>query len=334
MTNRKLRWGILGTAKINQRLMPAFRSAPSVDLVGIASRDPAKAEQAAQQDGIPNAYGSYDALLADPAIEAVYIPLPNSLHAEWTRKAADAGKHILCEKPLTPTAEEAAALVAYCRDKNVRLMDGFMWPHHPRTQQLKTFLDQGGIGPIKRVTSAFTFQMDQLSPSNIRLQSNLGGGSLLDVGCYPVFGIRWAFAAEPVRVFASAHYAHDCDVEMSALLWFADGRMASFDCGFTSPFRGWLEIVGETGTVEIPEMWLPSDPATYTILRQGDAPEDVAIGGYDQMVCMLDDFAQAVWENRDPVPAPEEAIKTLAVIDALTQSAQQHEVVEVRTGLV
>src|SRR5207247_5448794 len=145
------------------------------------------------------AYGSYEELRADPDVDAVYIPLPNSLHAEWTRKAAEHGKHVLCEKPLCPTAAEAADLVAYCRAAGVRLMDGFMWPHHPRTRRIRQMLDDGVIGPVQRVTAAFTFKMDPLSTDNIRLQPAMGGGSLLDVGCYPVFGIRWAFGAEPVR---------------------------------------------------------------------------------------------------------------------------------------
>src|SRR5438105_2619424 len=133
MAAKKLRWGILGVAKINDRLLPSFARARNLELYGIASRSLDKAQAAAKAASIPNAYGSYDALLDDPAIDVVYIPLPNHLHAEWTRKAADRGKHVLCEKPLTPSAAEAADLVAYCRDRKVKLMDGFMWPHHTRT---------------------------------------------------------------------------------------------------------------------------------------------------------------------------------------------------------
>src|SRR5260370_26661723 len=165
----KLRWGILGVAKINERLIPGFRKAANADLRGIASRSLSKARAAATDTGIPEAYGSYEAMLADPMIDAVYIPLPNHLHAEWTRKAADAGKPVLCEKPLTPTAAEAQALVDYCRAKGVRLMEGFMWPHHPRTQQLRKFLNDGGIGKVLQVNSAFTFPLD-LNPGNIRLK--------------------------------------------------------------------------------------------------------------------------------------------------------------------
>ena len=195
-TTTKLRWGILGVAHIVDRLLPAFAKSAHAELRAVASRSEEKAQAAAKAANIPVAHGSYEALLEDPAIDAVYIPLPNTLHAEWTRRAAERGKHILCEKPLTPTAAEARELVAFCAARKVLLMDGFMWPHHPRTTRLRKFLDDGGVGKVERVTAAFTYPLKPLEPSNIRLRSDLAGGSLLDVGCYPVFGIRWAFGAE------------------------------------------------------------------------------------------------------------------------------------------
>jgi xylose dehydrogenase (NAD/NADP) len=196
--SKKLRWGILGVAAINDRLMPAFKASRTVELKGIASRTLDKAQDYAKKNGIPKAYGSYDALLADPEIDAVYNPLPNHMHDEWTRKAADAGKHVLCEKPLTCDAASAEALVAYTRSKGVRLMDGFMWPHHPRTHKLRKFLDGGGIGEIKKVVTGFTFNLTGLPTDNIRMQPQAGGGGLLDVGCYTTYAIRWWMKAEPV----------------------------------------------------------------------------------------------------------------------------------------
>src|SRR5690242_482336 len=167
----KLRWGILGVAKINDRLLPAFARAANADLRAIASRSLDRARSAARSAGIPAAHGTYEALLDDPAIDAVYIPLPNTLHAEWALKAAERGKHVLCEKPLAPTAAEAQRVVEGCRARGVTLMDGFMWPHHPRTARLRQFLDGGGIGEVRRVAGAFTFRMEQLDPANIRLHS-------------------------------------------------------------------------------------------------------------------------------------------------------------------
>jgi len=321
--SRRLRWGILGVAKINDRLKPAFHASKTVTLQAIASRSLDKAQAAAKDFGIATAHGSYEALLADPAVEAVYIPLPNSMHAEWAKKAADAGKHVLCEKPLCPAAPEAADVVAYCKAKNVRLMDGFMWPHHPRTHAIRKILDAGTIGELRRVTGVFTFKMETLDLANIRLQPGLGGGSLLDVGCYPVYGIRWAFGAEPVSAFARAKLVNGVDVELTGQLAFADGRLANFDCGFTTPMRQWFEITGDKGVIKIPDLWAPGEKATYQVERHLEPAETFTITGENHMVHMLDDFAKAVWENRDPTPAPDEAVKTLKVLDAISRSVRE-----------
>ena len=325
--SQKLRWGVLGVAGINDRLMPAFHASRTVELKGIASRSLEKAQASATKNGIPKAYGGYDALLADPDIDAVHVPLPNHMHDEWTRKAADAGKHILCEKPLTTDAKSAAALIAYCRSKGVRLMDGFMWPHHPRTHKLRKFLDGGGIGDIKKVVAAFTFNLKGLPTDNIRMQPEAGGGGLLDVGCYTTYAIRWWMKADPVKVWATAAFVNNVDVAMSGVMTFADGRTASFDCGFTHPLRTWVEIVGTEGVVRVPNLWIPDDKAVFQVLRQdgdfGVKVEEIETRGEDQMVHMLDDFAAAVFEKREPVPNPDEAVKTLKVLDALAKSARE-----------
>lgn len=323
-----VRWGILGVAKINDRWIPGFRMAQGATLQAIASRDLAKARAAAHAADIPVAHGSYEALLDDPTVDAIYIPLPNHLHAEWTKKAADCGKHVLCEKPLTPTAAEARDLIAYCKSKNVRLLDGFMWPHHPRTAQIRSFLDSGGIGDVRHVTGAFTFPLE-MDPENIRLNPATAGGSLLDVGCYPVYGIRWALGAEPVQVFATATLKNDVDLSMSGVLSFAQGQTATFDCGFTAPFRGWLEIVGTAGVIRIPEMWLPSARAQYEVERDGRV-ETRYVDGANQIACMVENFSRAVESKVDASPAIGEAEKTLRVLDALATSARSGQVALVR----
>lgn len=330
MTKAKVRWGILGVAHINKRLLPAFAKARNAELVAIASRSLPKAQAAAKEAGIPTAHGSYEAMLDDPSIDAVYNPLPNTLHDEWTRKAAERGKHILCEKPLTPTAAEARQLVDFCKAKKVCLMDGFMWPHHPRTTHLRQFLDSGAIGPVQRVTGAFTFPMRPLDPANIRLKADMAGGSLLDVGCYPVFGIRWAFGVEPVRVYATARYQFGVDVEMNGILWFADGRMASFDCGFTMPIRGQLEITGTEGVLRVPNMWVPKTEHANWFVQQGEQPEqEHVIAGADQIQYMLEDFGRVVLNGEPVRPDPEEAVRTLRLLDALARSAREGKVVDV-----
>lgn len=332
-SSRKIRWGILGVAKINQRLLPAFHRMRNGELAAIASRSLERAQDSARSERIPKAYGSYEELLDDSSIDAVYIPLPNAIHGAWTKRAAQRGKHVLCEKPLCPTAAEAASVVDVCREHKVLLMDGFMWPHHPRTQLLREFLRRGEIGPVKRVVGSFTFPLEGLDPANIRLQPDLGGGSLLDVGCYPIYGIRWAMGAEPIRVWATARFLSDCDIEMSGVLWFADGRTASFDCGFTHPLRQWLEIVGTTGTVTVDEMWVPpTTEATFHVTRSSipvGTVEVHSLEGHDQIQHMLESFSGAILDGKPPLPSPEEAVKTLKVLDALAKSAREGKAIDV-----
>lgn len=327
-TMDKVRWGILGVAKINERWLPGFRQARNAELVGIASRDAAKAQKAAQDFGIPKSYGHYEDLLANSAIEAVYVPLPNTLHAEWVRKAADAGKHILCEKPLAPTAQEAADLITHCRSKGQRLMDGFMWPHHDRAARIRKLIDAGSIGDVQSVCGTFTFQLD-LSVDNIRLQPKMAGGSLLDVGCYPVYGIRWAMGAEPVRVFAAAQMFNGVDVAMKGILYFGDGRTAAFDCGFTLPLRQWFEVVGTNGVIFANDMWLPEPRARLSIQHGEQSVESFDVGGGDQIAAMIDEFCRAIHENREPTPNIDEAVRTLRVMDALAKSARENRMVDV-----
>ena len=323
----KVRWGILGVAAINDRLLPAFKASSTAYVRGIASRDAAKAKTAAARWAIPHAYGSYEALLADPDIDAVYNPLPNHLHAEWTKKAADAGKHVLCEKPLTPDAASAAELVAYCKAKNVRLLDGFMWPHHPRTAKIDKAIAAGAIGPVQKVVAAFTFDLAGLPPTNIRMKPEAGGGGLLDVGCYTVYAVRRFMRAEPVSVWAKGAFVHGVDVAVSAVLTFADGRTAHLDCGFTHPLRTWVELVGTTGCIRIPNLWIPDEQAEFYVCKPAgefdEAVEVVPTPGENQMVHMLDHFAQAVAAGRDADPHPDEAVRTLRVLDALAASASE-----------
>jgi predicted dehydrogenase len=323
----RLRWGILGVANHNKRVLPAFERSTHAELRVIASRSLERAHAAAAAAGIPTDYGSYEQLLEDPAIDAVYIPLPNSLHAEWAMKAADHAKHVLCEKPLACTAAEAQKVVDSCRTKGVHLMEGFTWPHHPRTARLRQVLDGGSLGDLRRVTGTFTFPLRPLDPANIRLRPELGGGCLLDIGCYPVYAIRWAFGSEPVRVYATASYHQGVDIEMSGTLDFADGRVGAFDCGFTQPVRRWLEIVGTEGVVSIPEMWQPPERGSFTVKAKAGAMEEIVVEGQDQVLGMIEYFSSAVLAGQPVSPPPEEAVRTLRVLDALAESARAGRVI-------
>jgi xylose dehydrogenase (NAD/NADP) len=325
----KVRWGILGVAGINDRVLPSFPRTQHAELRAIASRDRARALAAALAANIPVAHASYETLLADPDVDAVYIPLPNTLHYDWTRKAADHGKHVLCEKPLTTTAPLAEELIEYCSARNVKLMDGFMWPHHPRTARIRELIDSGAIGQVQHVAGTFTFALP-LDPANIRLRPDMAGGSLLDVGCYPVFGIRWAFGEEPVSVLDTARYDFGVDLDMSGIVRLADGRTGTFDCGFTMPMRQWLEITGSEGVLRVPQMWVPRPgKAEFTIEREGSEPEVITVAEADQIAHMIDDFSLAVRGFAPVRPDPSEAVKTLRVLDALAESAREEREIDV-----
>lgn len=318
----RVRFGILGAAKINDRVVPALHASNLGQAVAIASRDLDKSRAAARRLNIPRALGSYEHLLADPEIDAVYIPLPNHLHGEWTLKAADAGKHVLCEKPLALNAAEAQRLMDHCRARGVRLMDGFMWPHHARTARLRQLVNDGILGDVVRLTTCFSFPLP-LDPANIRLNPQCGGGSLFDVGCYPVYLARWLFQAEPTRVFASGQFDFGVDLRLEAVLEFPGGRSALFDCAFTLPYRTQAEIVGTKASIQIPRMWLPLPEADFFIHYDDDRGERVVITGCDQIVCMIDEFCQAVRQGRDTRPGPEQAVGTMRVLDALLDSARR-----------
>ncbi|MDW7995738.1 MAG: Gfo/Idh/MocA family oxidoreductase [Gemmatales bacterium] len=326
---RKLRWGILGVAKINERIIPAFTEARYAELIAIASRTSEKAQRAASRWHIPRAYGSYEALLADREIEAVYIPLPNSLHAPWTIRAAQAGKHVLCEKPLASHAEEARSMVAVCRQCGVALMDGFFWPHHPRTARIREEIARGLIGEVRHVQGSFSFPLE-LDPSNIRLQPELAGGCVMDVGCYPVYGALWVFGELPHRVFARAQYEFGVDLTMTGILEFGEGKTATFDCSFVWPFRQALEIVGTRGRIRIPDMWLPPDPAVFFVETEDGYKAEIAVSGVNQIAAMLDNFSQAVLHQRPPEPSAENAVQVMQVLDALRESARIGQPITVR----
>ncbi len=326
---KKVRFGVLGVAKINDRVFPSFARTAHAELAGIASRDAKKSAEAAKFWNIPRHFASYEELIADPGIDVIYNPLPNHLHDKYSRLAADHGKNILCEKPLCPSAKEAKALFDYCKTKNVVLMDGFMWPHHPRTQRLREILDSGRLGNVKRAHGSFTFSMDPIDPNNIRLKPEMGGGSLLDVGCYPVYGIRWAFGEEPVRATARADLKYGVDLEMAGILEFADGRMATFDCGFTNPLRMNLEIVCEKGIIRIPKMWLPESEASYEIEFSDGGRELGTLPGHDQIACLIDNLARKILGKSNSVPCGRNAYRTISVLDALAQSARESRPVEI-----
>jgi D-xylose 1-dehydrogenase (NADP+, D-xylono-1,5-lactone-forming) len=257
--SEKIRWGLLSTARINTALIEPIRQAERSELVAVASRDEAKGRAYAQEHGIPKAFGSYEALLADPEVDVIYNSLPNSLHCEWTVKAAEAGKHVLCEKPIVTSLAELDQVEAAATANGVTIFEAFMYLHHPQTRQVKAMIEEGKLGNLQLINSWFNFYLPPERATNIRLNANLSGGSLWDVGVYPnSMAIVMAGAGAPVEVWANQIIGESgVDVAMRAQMKFANGVIAQISSGFRTPFREAAYIVGDRGMVNIIEPWKP-----------------------------------------------------------------------------
>lgn len=238
----KLNWGIISTARINRRLIPPIKQAERSKLMAVASRDVDKARAYADEWSIPLSFGSYEAMLAAPEINAVYISLPNTMHHEWTLKAAEAGKHILCEKPLAMTVKEVDEMVAAAKANDVVLMEAFMYQTHPQLAKLKAVLKEGLIGQVQLIKAHFSFTLNA-GAQNIRLNNDLGGGAVWDVGCYPISFCQAVAGEPPTNVFAFQQLGETgVDVVFAAQLKFGSGPIAQIDCGFRLPYRAGAEV--------------------------------------------------------------------------------------------
>ena len=323
MIRGKVRWGVLSTANIGRAAVnPAIQASHNSDLRAVASRDSATAAAFAKDHGIPTSYGSYEALLDDPDIDAIYIPLPNSLHREWTVRAAQAGKHVLCEKPLALDVGECREMVDVAREAGVHLMEAFMYRFHPRTVRVLDLVRAGHIGQLGTVRSAFTFRLT--SAGNIRLDPDLGGGSLMDVGCYCVNVTRTLAGAEPVEVQAAAQWASTgVDDHMAGVLRFPGGVLGHFDCSLKMERREFYEAAGEDGTLVVDNAFLPGNGPVSIDERRGRL-EDVRheVDGADEYGLMVDHFSECVLGNAVPRYPAEEAAGNMATIVALLRSAR------------
>jgi predicted dehydrogenase len=327
---RSLRWGVLGTADIARRkVIPAIQKADRCEVVAIASRDEARARRAARELGIATAYGSYEALLADANVEAVYIPLPNHLHAEWTIAAARAGKHVLCEKPLALTADDAERMIDICRTEGVRLMEAFMYRLHPSWVAVCELVSAGRIGRLMAVQSWFSYYNDD--PANIRNIREAGGGALYDVGCYSVNLSRMLFGSEPTRVEASVTRdpTNGTDVLTSGLLEFGDG-VATFTCSTRAEDDQRVHVYGTQGRISI---WIPFNippdrPTEVYLTAGGDPPvaphtEVLRFETADPYSVEAARFAAAILEDLPtPVP-PEDAVANLKVLEQILVAAER-----------
>lgn len=328
---KALRWGILGCARISRSgLIPGIRDSQTGTLTALASRDGATAAEWAREFGVPRSAGSYEEVLADPEIDAVYIPLPNELHKPWVLAAADAGKHVLCEKPLALDAAEARAMATHCRERNVILMEAFMWRQQPRSTALKKLVSEGTIGALRLIRASFSFPIEL---NDWRLDPARGGGALWDVGCYGVSAARFYTDAEPLGIRARAHFwATGVDMTLAAVLEFPDDVVATVDCSFEQPSRCFVELVGTEGVIEVPDAFINprQGPPTARIrtVKSGTVVQDeqyderqLTFESTNHYAAMVDAFSAAVAKGA-LLPPAEDGVAQMEAIDAVLAAAR------------
>lgn len=322
MTRQQTRWGVLSTAHIGRvQVNPAIQASANGMLLAVASRDAARAREFAERDGIPRHYGSYEALVADPEVDAIYIPLPNSMHKEWSMRAAEHGKHVLCEKPLALDAAECREMWAAAKANGTLLMEAFMYRFHPRMERLVAIAQGGAIGAPRAIRSTFTFRLTR--PDNIRLLPELGGGALMDVGCYCVNASRTVAGSEPDLVQAWATWGPTgVDLELAGMLRFANGLVSHFDCALSMDRREVIEVAGVDGSLTMESAFVPGTGQTSLAERHSGTVTHHEVAGANQYVQMVEHFSDCVQGRASLRYDALEAAANMAVIDALYRSAR------------
>lgn len=332
----RVKWGVMGNATIARKcVIPAIQKSGNAAVHALATRSPARAQEVAADNHIERIYDSYDALLMDPAIEIIYIPLPNHLHRPWAIKALNAGKHVLCEKPLACSAKQAEEMVTAAEDARRLLMEAFMYRFHPRSRRIKQMVVEGRIGVPCLVRSAFCYRMsekDRTNKENARLKPETGGGALLDVGCYSVNAARWFFEAEPIQVQARAVYhPGGVDVHVVGILGFAGSGLATFEASFISALQQTYSVVGPDGAIELPHnAFIPWEKDTVFLLRGWDREEgrQHVVTGADEYQIMVEHFTDAVSGKTRLMYPPADSICNMRVLDALAQAARSGETIK------
>lgn len=330
---KKIRWGIIGCASIAKHsVIPGIQKSETGEVAAIASRGLDKAKQTAEELTIPTAYGSYEELLADPTIEAVYIPLPNHMHKEWVIRAAEAGKHVLCEKPLALTAQEAQEMAAACEKAGVVFAEAFMYRYHPRYNVIHDIIRSGEIGEIRGIHGTFTFN-NAKNKNNIRYKQDWGGGSLYDVGVYPISAARMLLNEEPqaATVHALLSEEHDhVDMMASGILEFNKGVALTFDCGMWAAFRNTLEVLGTDGRIEVPSAFVVNqDERDNFFVHTKDGRREVEVPRLNQYALQADAIGRSI-RNGEPLPFPaSDAVLNMKVLDACLTSARERRRVEI-----
>jgi D-xylose 1-dehydrogenase (NADP+, D-xylono-1,5-lactone-forming) len=312
-----VKWGIVSTADINRKVIPGAHASGKVELLAVASRDQARADAYAREWEIPRAYGSYEAILADPDVEAVYISLPNTLHVEWSLKALEAGKHVLCEKPFTRHPEEVAAAFDVAESAGRLLSEAFMYRHNPQTKKLVELVSEGAIGELRLVRSAFSYSL--YDTDNIRLRTDVDGGALMDVGCYCVSGSR-LLAGEPLAAHGEAWFGPSgTDWVFGGLMRFENDVLATFDCGTALPNRDELEAIGSEGSLFLDDPWHCVDPVIE--LRRGGEIERIALEPVDSYRLELENISDAIRGEAELLLGRDDALGQARTLQALHDDA-------------
>lgn len=317
---RDVRWGVLGTARINRRLIPAMRAAERSLVTVVASRDLARAEACAREWEIPHAVGSYDGLLARVDVDAVYIPLPNSLHVEWTLAAVAAGKHVLCEKPLALRADDVDRIAEASARAGVVVAEGFMYRHEPMTRAVVELVRDGAVGAVRTITSGFTYAQGRAA--DVRLDKALGGGTLLDVGCYPVSYACLLIGSDATQAAGLARLTSSgVDEEFTGLLRFPGDRTASVYASFRAAYRTWLDITGSEGWLRVPNPFRPGPTETIELERHGERRTVEVTGSSMHFVGQVEDFIRSVLDGTPPVVSLADSRRVAAALAMLGDAA-------------
>ncbi len=315
-----LNWGLLSTARINRKVIPSILAAKRATLLAVASRNQTSADAYAREWKIPRAHGSYEALLNDPDIDVIYNPLPNHMHAGWTIRAVQAGKHVLCEKPMVLTLEEMDAVIAAAQRHKRVVAEAFMYRHHPKTLAAKKVVESGDLGQVRFIRGSFSFVLDR--PADYRNKPEQGGGSLWDIGCYPVSYTRFILGAEPVEVFGWQETSSSgIDQSFVGQLRFPGGVHAQFDSSFAIPYHTFMEVVGTAGTLVIPNPFAPGKKEPLIISKEGKN-KTMIIPGQDLYLGEIDDMSGAVLDGQPQRMSLDDSRANLATLLALYDSAR------------
>jgi len=320
MTDTQLRWGILSTAHINRSLIPPLKESKRNRLIAVASRDKQKAAAYSSEWKIPKAYGAYEELLSDPEVDVIYNPLPNSLHAAWTVKALEAGKHVLCEKPLATTLDDVDAITAAASKTGKVVAEAFMYRHHPQTLKVKELVKGGAVGKVVMMRGVFTFSLTNLQ--DIRMNPDLSGGSIWDIGCYPISYARFMYGLEPIQVFGfQVEGPTGVDQSFSGEMRFLGDVVAQFQSSFWSPSYTLFEIFGDKGRIVIPEPFKPGSNEKFYLFQNGNEKE-IEVKSGNLYEGEIEDMADAILNNKPPRISLAESRNNVRTILNLLASAK------------